>query len=93
MPECVSKNRSYRCLIRSATYLAPVYFVFLQVNPEKHGVADEVRDRDSHILQFRKCEVFGVLPFPLHPVKRHTAIGFYTVIDLFHVMLMQDEII
>jgi hypothetical protein len=64
-----SENRSCRCLIRSAAYLAPVYFVLLQVNPEEHGVTYKVLDRDSHGLQFRKREVFGVLPLPLHPVQ------------------------
>jgi hypothetical protein len=61
--------RSRRRLIRSATHLAPVYFVLLQVNPEEHGITYEVLDGDSHGLQFRKCEMFGVLPFPLHPVQ------------------------
>lgn len=67
--------------------------MLLQVNPEEYGITNEVLDRDSHGLQFRKREVFGVFQFPLHPVQRHTSIGFYTVADHFHVMLMQDEII
>jgi hypothetical protein len=67
--------------------------VFLQVNPEEHGITYEVPDRDSHGLQLRKREVFSVLPFPLHPVQCHTGIGFYTVVDLFHVMIMPDTII
>jgi hypothetical protein len=65
--------------------------MLLQVDPEEHGITDEILDGDSHGLQFREREVFSVLPFPLHPVQRHAGIGFYTVIDLFHVMLMQDE--
>ena len=62
-------NRPCRYLIRSATHLTPVYFVLLQVNPEEHGITNEVLDGDSHHLQFRKREMFGVLPFPLHPVQ------------------------
>jgi hypothetical protein len=69
LPGCVSGHGSCHRLIRSAAYLAPVYFVLLQVNPEEHGIAYEVLDRNSHGLQFRKREVFGVLPFPLHPVQ------------------------
>lgn len=68
MPGCVSGYSSCRRLIRSATCLAPVYFVLLQVNPEEHGITYEVLDRDSHGFQLWKREVFGVLPFPLHPV-------------------------
>ena len=67
--------------------------MLLQINPEKYGITDEFLDGDSHDLQFRKREMFGILPFPLHPVQGYTGIGFCTVIDLFHVMLMQDVII
>ena len=61
--------RSRHHLIRSATHLAPVYFVLLQVNPEEHGITYEVLNGDSHGLQFRKCEVFRVILLPLHPVQ------------------------
>lgn len=84
MPGYLSGYRSCHRLIRSATHLAPVEFVFLQVNPEEHGITDEVLDGDSHGLQFLKREVFGILPFPLHPVQGHTSIGSNTVADLFH---------
>jgi hypothetical protein len=89
----IARYMSCNRLIRSTTDLASVYFILLQIDPEEPGITDEIRDGDSHGLQFRKREVFCVPAFPLHPVQRHAGIGFYTVIDLFHVMLMQDEII
>ena len=68
MPGQVARNRSSHRLILTATHLAPVEFVLLQVNPEESRFTYEVLDRDSHGFQFRKREVFRVILFPHHPV-------------------------
>jgi hypothetical protein len=87
----LSPYRSCHQVVLSTVDLAPVYFMLLQIDPEERGDFNEFLDRYSHGFQLRKREVFGVFSSSVHPLKGYTGIGFYTVIDLFHVMLLKDD--